>query len=143
MIDLSAMKGVHVDPAATVRVQAGATWAEVDRETQLFGLVTPGGEVSRRGREAHAGGRDGRARAGPRAQLRQPAVDRDRHRRRRGPHGEPRRAPRPVLGGPRRRSRPGRRDLVRVRPAPARTRGRDGAGHVPVRASRIGTGGLA
>ena len=50
VIDLSAMRAVHVDPAAaTVRVQAGATWGEVDRETQLFGLVTPGGEVSETG----------------------------------------------------------------------------------------------
>jgi FAD/FMN-containing dehydrogenase len=50
VIDLSAMRAVHVDPtAATVRVQAGATWGEVDRETQLFGLVTPGGEVSQTG----------------------------------------------------------------------------------------------
>ncbi len=50
VIDLSAMRAVHVDPAArTVRVQPGATWGEVDRETQLFGLVTPGGEVSETG----------------------------------------------------------------------------------------------
>ena len=50
MIDLSAMKGVHVDPSArTVRAQAGATWGDVDRATQLFGLVTPGGEVSETG----------------------------------------------------------------------------------------------
>ncbi len=50
VIDLSTMRGVHVDPtAATVRVQAGATWGEVDRETQLYGLVTPGGEVSETG----------------------------------------------------------------------------------------------
>jgi FAD/FMN-containing dehydrogenase len=50
VIDLSAMRGVHVDPVArTVCAQAGATWADVDRATQLFGLVTPGGEVSRTG----------------------------------------------------------------------------------------------
>ncbi len=50
VIDLSPMTGVHVDPVArTVRVQAGATWADVDRATQLFGLVTPGGEVSQTG----------------------------------------------------------------------------------------------
>jgi len=47
VIDLSGMKGIHVDAAArTVRAQAGVTWGELDRETQLFGLVTPGGEVS-------------------------------------------------------------------------------------------------
>jgi FAD/FMN-containing dehydrogenase len=50
VIDLSQMTGVHVDPARrTVRAQAGATWADVDRATQLFGLVTPGGEVSQTG----------------------------------------------------------------------------------------------
>jgi FAD/FMN-containing dehydrogenase len=50
MIDLSLMKGVHVDPIArTVRAQAGATWGDIDLATQLFGLVTPGGEVSQTG----------------------------------------------------------------------------------------------
>ncbi|WP_019872781.1 FAD-binding oxidoreductase [Sporichthya polymorpha] len=47
VIDVSAMTGVHVDPVArTARVQAGARWADVDRATQVWGLVTPGGEVS-------------------------------------------------------------------------------------------------
>jgi FAD/FMN-containing dehydrogenase len=47
VIDLCRMKGMRVDPAArTVRAAAGVTWAELDRETQLFGLATPGGEVS-------------------------------------------------------------------------------------------------
>jgi FAD/FMN-containing dehydrogenase len=47
VIDLSAMKGIHVDPVArTVRVQAGVTWGELDRETQVFGLAAPGGEVT-------------------------------------------------------------------------------------------------
>ena len=50
VIDLSGMKGVQVDPTArTARVQAGVTWGELDRETQLFGLATPGGEVSATG----------------------------------------------------------------------------------------------
>ncbi|MBA2595139.1 MAG: FAD-binding oxidoreductase [Chloroflexia bacterium] len=50
VIDLSAMRGVRIDPAArTVRVQGGATWGDVDRETQLFGLATPGGVVSTTG----------------------------------------------------------------------------------------------
>lgn len=50
VIDLSALTAVHVDPTArTVRAQAGATWGDVDRATQLFGLVTPGGEVSQTG----------------------------------------------------------------------------------------------
>jgi FAD/FMN-containing dehydrogenase len=47
VIDLSTMKGVHVDPASrTARVQAGVTWGELDRETQVFGLAAPGGEVT-------------------------------------------------------------------------------------------------
>jgi FAD/FMN-containing dehydrogenase len=50
VIDLSAMRGVWVDPEArTVRVQGGSTWGDVDRETQLFGLATPGGVVSTTG----------------------------------------------------------------------------------------------
>jgi FAD/FMN-containing dehydrogenase len=47
VIDLSPMRGVDVDPdAKTARVQGGALWGDVDRETQLFGLATPGGVVS-------------------------------------------------------------------------------------------------
>src|SRR5262245_12185199 len=50
MIDLSPMKGIHVDPAArSVRVQAGVTWGEFNRETQLHGLATTGGAVSSTG----------------------------------------------------------------------------------------------
>ena len=50
MLDLSLMKGVHVDPGArTVRAQAGVTWGEFNRETQLFGLATTGGVVSTTG----------------------------------------------------------------------------------------------
>ena len=50
VIDLSEMRGVSVDPVKkTVRAQGGATWGDVDRETQLFGLATPGGVVSTTG----------------------------------------------------------------------------------------------
>lgn len=50
VIDLSPMKGVHVDPLArTAWSQGGVTWAEFDRETQAFGLATPGGNVSNTG----------------------------------------------------------------------------------------------
>jgi FAD/FMN-containing dehydrogenase len=50
VIDLSRMRGVHVDPSTkTVRVQGGATWGDTDRETQLFGLAVPGGVVSTTG----------------------------------------------------------------------------------------------
>ena len=47
MIDLSAMRGVRVDPDRRVAmVEGGATWSDVDRETQAFGLATPGGLIS-------------------------------------------------------------------------------------------------
>lgn len=47
VIDLSAMKGIHVDPKKrTVRAQPGVNWGDLDRETQVFGLATPGGIVS-------------------------------------------------------------------------------------------------
>lgn len=50
VIDLSRMRGVHVDPATrTVRTQGGATWADCDREAQLHGLAVPGGVVSTTG----------------------------------------------------------------------------------------------
>ena len=50
VIDLSEMNGIHVDlDAQTARAQAGATWADLDRETQRFGLATPGGVVSTTG----------------------------------------------------------------------------------------------
>jgi len=50
VIDLSGMRGVHLDPSGrTVHVQGGATWADVDRVTAPLGLATPGGVVSETG----------------------------------------------------------------------------------------------
>jgi FAD/FMN-containing dehydrogenase len=50
MIDLSLMKGIHVDPKKkTARAQGGGTWAEINRETQLHALATTGGVVSSTG----------------------------------------------------------------------------------------------
>ncbi len=50
VIDLSAMKGMRVDPVNQVaRAEAGLTWGEFDRETQAFGLATTGGEISSTG----------------------------------------------------------------------------------------------
>ena len=47
LIDLSAMDRIDVDPEArTAHVGAGATWGDLDRATQVFGLMAPGGEVS-------------------------------------------------------------------------------------------------
>lgn len=45
VLDLERMNGVRVDPVAkTARVEAGATWGDVDHETQAFGLAVPGGQ---------------------------------------------------------------------------------------------------
>ena len=50
MIDFSTHKAVEVDASSgRVKVQPGATWADVDRATQAFGLVVPGGIVSATG----------------------------------------------------------------------------------------------
>jgi FAD/FMN-containing dehydrogenase len=50
MIDLSAMKGIHVDPAArTVRAQGGVLWRELNRETAAHGLAVTGGAISTTG----------------------------------------------------------------------------------------------
>ena len=47
VIDLREMRAVRVDrKTMTVHVQGGARLADVDRETQLFGLVAPTGNVS-------------------------------------------------------------------------------------------------
>jgi FAD/FMN-containing dehydrogenase len=46
VIDLSAMKGIRVDPARrTVRAETGLKLGEFDRETQPFGLATTLGVV--------------------------------------------------------------------------------------------------
>lgn len=50
MIDLSPMRSVRVDPEGRrAWVGGGCTWADVDRETQQFGLATTGGFVSHTG----------------------------------------------------------------------------------------------
>jgi FAD/FMN-containing dehydrogenase len=50
MIDLSTMKGIHVDARArTARAQGGVLWRELNRETQLHGLATTGGVVGSTG----------------------------------------------------------------------------------------------
>jgi FAD/FMN-containing dehydrogenase len=50
MIDLSPMKGVHVDPKErTARVQGGANWRELNRETAVHGLAVTGGAISTTG----------------------------------------------------------------------------------------------
>jgi FAD/FMN-containing dehydrogenase len=50
MIDLSPMKGIHVDAAArTVRAQGGVVWREFNRETAAHGLAVTGGAISTTG----------------------------------------------------------------------------------------------
>ena len=50
LIELSLMKGVHVDPGKRVaRVEGGALWREVNRETQVHGLATTGGIIGSTG----------------------------------------------------------------------------------------------
>jgi FAD/FMN-containing dehydrogenase len=50
VIDLSLLKGIHVDPQArTARAQGGVLWRELNRETQAHGLATTGGVVSSTG----------------------------------------------------------------------------------------------
>jgi hypothetical protein len=50
VIDLSGMKGVHVDAKNhSARVQGGATLRDVDRETHVFGWAVPAGVISKTG----------------------------------------------------------------------------------------------
>jgi FAD/FMN-containing dehydrogenase len=50
VIDLSRMRSVRVDRArSTARVEAGATWADVNQELQVFGLAATGGYVGATG----------------------------------------------------------------------------------------------
>ena len=50
VIDLSRMKGVHVDPAARqVRVEGGCVWGDVDHATHAFGMAVPCGFISTTG----------------------------------------------------------------------------------------------
>jgi hypothetical protein len=50
VIDLSPMKGVHVDPrSSTVRVEPGCTQGDVDHATHACGLAVPAGIVSTTG----------------------------------------------------------------------------------------------
>jgi FAD/FMN-containing dehydrogenase len=50
VIDLADMRAVHVDPRERrARAQAGATWGDYNRETQLHALASTGGVVSTTG----------------------------------------------------------------------------------------------
>jgi FAD/FMN-containing dehydrogenase len=50
LIDLSTMKGVHVDPETrTVRAEPGCTQGDMDHASHAFGLAVPAGIVSTTG----------------------------------------------------------------------------------------------
>ncbi len=50
VIDLSRMKGIHVDPVSrTARVEAGCVWGDVDHATHAFGMASPSGFISTTG----------------------------------------------------------------------------------------------
>jgi FAD/FMN-containing dehydrogenase len=50
VVDLSGMRSVRVDPAnATARAEGGATWADFDAATHVFGLASTGGIISTTG----------------------------------------------------------------------------------------------
>src|SRR5215813_10516575 len=50
VVDLSPMKGIHVDVDARIaRAEGGVLWKEFNRETQLHGLATTGGVVGSTG----------------------------------------------------------------------------------------------
>jgi len=50
VIDLSAMKGIRVNPKEkTVQVEPGCTWGDVDHATHAFGLATVAGIISTTG----------------------------------------------------------------------------------------------
>ena len=50
MIDLSQMKGIHIDPVAKrARAQGGVIWRELNREAGAHGLAVTGGAISTTG----------------------------------------------------------------------------------------------
>jgi FAD/FMN-containing dehydrogenase len=50
MIDLAAMRGIHVDPAnRRIRAQGGVTWNDYNRAAAVHGLATTGGVISTTG----------------------------------------------------------------------------------------------
>ena len=145
VIDLSQMRGVHVDPDAQDGARAGRRdLGRFDRETQLFGLAVPGGVVSTTGVAGltlHGG--IGHLRRKHGLLDRQPPLGRHRHRRRAVPAGQRDRERGSVLGGPRRRQQLRRRHVVRVPGAPGRADGVRRRDLLPVRGGVDGAVRLA
>ena len=129
VIDLSAMRGIRVDPGGQDRARPGRL--RLGRRRSRHRRIRPGHPVRdpghHRGRRAHARRRDRPPDPALRAHRRQPAVRRRRARRRLVRHRQRRRAPGPVLGAARRRRELRRGDVVRV-PLPRRRHGRRRAG---------------
>ena len=101
VIDLSRMRAVRVDPARrTARVEPGATLADLDQETQAFGLATPLGINSTTGVAGLTlGGGFGWLTPQARADRDNLLVRRRRDGRRRAPPRERDARAGPVLGG--------------------------------------------
>ena len=145
LIDLGPMNGVEVDAERRLaKVQGGALWSDVDQATQQVGLATPGGVVSDTGvagltlgggygwlRRKHGLSSDN-VREAEIVTADGSVADRLEGR-----------APRPLLGDPRRRRQLRHRDLVHVRPAPGRAGGGLRGDLLPDRGGRRGAARLA
>ena len=116
LLNLALMNRVDVDPdAKLVRAHGGALWRDVDRETQVFGLATPGGIVSDTGIAGLTlGGGEGWMRRKLRVVVRQPCLRAGRRRQGAGTDGIGRHERRPLLGNPRRRRQLWGRDVVHL-----------------------------
>ena len=123
VIDLSAMTGVRVDPAAPHgRAEGGCTWARLrPRDAGVRARGHRRARVHHRDRRVHARRRHRLADAQGRPDLRQPGRRRRRHRRRTARAHQRGREPRAAVGPARRRRQLRHRDLARVPAASDRT----------------------
>ena len=105
VIDLSPMKGIHVDPQRrTARAEAGVLWGQPRPRDPALRACDGGWNREPHGRfGAYPGWRNRLVDAQVRGDGRQPALRRPRHRGWRAGHREREREPRSVLGSARRR----------------------------------------